>query len=902
MRVPHGFKKYFTLSAYRPDSSTELDDELEFHFQRTREELRAEGYSPGEAEEEAGRRFGDLSRHRARIARLDRQREADSRHRARWEGVMQDLGYTLRGLRRSPGFSITVILTLALGIGANATMFGVVDRLLLSPPAQVGNPDEVVRLFVTRTSPLTGEPKTFTDLAYPDYLDFLAAGSLESVAAFGNQTVVLGRGEDAERLNATLASASYFPLLQVRPFLGRFFDESEDAPGQSRVVVLGHSIWKRRFGEDRSVIGREVDIGNNSYTIIGVAPEGFNGVDLARVDLFLPLHSFSTLSGTDMWTGVRWWYWLNGLGRISPTSSMAVATEEATTLHRNGRQEAMDQGRYPEDARIVLGSVIAGRGPDAPGEVQISRWLVGVTLIVLLIACANVANLLLARGYRRRRELGIRVALGIPRRRLVGQLLLETFLLATLGGLMGLAVSHWGGHLMRAVFLPEVAWATSPVNQRVFLLTLCLVGVTGVLAGLAPAWREGRAGTVDSLRNGGRGGTDRRFRSQNVLLMVQAALSVVLLVGAGLFVRSLDRVHDLDLGLEPDGLLVATLELNGDWDRAAQRDLATRALERMEALPGVERASFATAIPFQGTATFNVFVPHLDSIPVPRGMGPYITASNETHLATLGIGLRAGRFYSDQEAAAGSRVAVVSENMARGLWGADQALGQCFMITDREGPCWEVVGVMENSKMADATGEAPWQYYLPMGPVTEEMGMGLGAIFIRGPRDDMGLVSTALRELRRLDPGIRFAYIRPQQDLISVQFQSWILGSTMFTIFGFLALVVAMVGLYSALAFDVARRTRELGIRSALGAARRQMVGMVLRAAVRVTSAGVAIGLLVAFLAADRVGPLLFDTSPRDPLVFAGAAFTLLAVAVLAGLIPGWAACRVDPMRALREE
>jgi len=901
MKGLHGLRRFFRIGAFRPDPETDLDHELQFHLRRTEEELLAKGFSPTEAREEARRRFGDLARYRKELSGIDHRAVANSRRRAFLEAVSQDLAYTFRGMRRAPGFSVAVILTLALGIGANATMFGVVDRLLLSPPAHIGDPDDVVRLLVHRISPFTGRPGTLAAMTYLDYQDFRAASSLESVAAFGDEMLILGRGQDAERVNTIFSTASYFPLLQVWPALGRFFDESEAQPGAPGVVILGHGLWERRFGEDPAVIGRELSIGDGTYTVIGVAPEGFNGVDLASVDLFLPIHAYSIQEGSDRWREHRGYYWLKVLGRIAPASSREVATEEATALHMNGRREMVDEGRYPEDARIVLGSVIAAMGPDAPGEVQVSRWLVGVTLIVLLIACANVANLLLARGQRRQRELGIRVALGISRRRLVGQLLLESSVLAALGGAVGLLLAHWGGRMMRTVFLPEVAWTTSPVNTRVLFATLALVGITGLLAGMAPAWKGSRTGVVDSLKEGGRGGISGRSTGQAFLLVTQAALSVVLLVGAGLFVRSLDRAQGLELGLNPEGLILATLELDGEWEESARRDLATRAADRLETLPGVVSASYTTGIPFWSMSAFRFFVPGMDSIPAPRTMGPFVTAGSSNHLSTMGIQLREGRMFSPQEATSGARVAVVTENMAAGLWGGESALGQCFMVQDRESPCWEVVGVVEDSKLG-LIEEAPWQYFLPLGPTTGELEMGPRAIFIRTQGEARNLLSMVQQELKGLDPRVRFAHVRLFQDLIDPDLRSWTLGATMFSLFGLLALLVAMVGLYSVLAFNVARRTRELGVRAAMGASRVRLLSMVLRQALMVTGVGVALGLVIAALAASRVGPLLFDTSPRDPLVLGGAALVLLLVAVVAGAVPAWAASKVDPMGALRAE
>ncbi len=636
--------------------------------------------------------------------------------------------------------------------------------------------------------------------------------------------------------------------------------------------------------------------------MVGIAPKGFNGVDLEPVDLFLPIHAYTTQAGSDSWEQSRGYYWVQILGRLGQGRASAAVADEVTALHLNGRREYIEQGRYAGDPQIVLGSVRAALGPDAPEEVQVSRWLVGVTLIVLLIACANVANLLLARGARRRREMGVRVALGVARRRLLGQLLLESTVLAGLGGAVGLALAYVGGRVVRTSFLPDVAWPESPVNGRILGFTLVVAVVTGILAGIAPAWRGAGQNVVSALKEGGRGETGRRSRGQAGLLVTQAALSAVLLVGAGLFVRSLHRAQNLDLGLDSRGLIVANLDLDGEWEPLARLELANQAVQRLEGLPGVASVSISTMSPFRGMAAFDIFIPGRDSLDIPRGVGPFVTGGSPDYLETLGVQMRAGRMFTEQEAADGARVAVVSENMARGLWPRETALGQCFKVSDPDSDCVIVVGVAEDSHLTSVVGPPPWQYYVPMGELFVSEGLGPGALLVRAHGDPRVLLAPIRSELRSLDPRVRFAQVRLLQDLIDPELRSWKLGASMFSIFGALALLVAAVGLYSVLAFNVARRTRELGIRSAVGARRWMLLTMVLRQAVGVTALGVLLGLGIAYVTADRISPLLFSTSPRDPLVLGGVAVLLLLVAVAAGALPSWAASRVDPMKALRTE
>jgi predicted permease len=358
----------------------------------------------------------------------------------------------------------------------------------------------------------------------------------------------------------------------------------------------------------------------------------------------------------------------------------------------------------------------------------------------------------------------------------------------------------------------------------------------------------------------------------------------------------------MDMGLDPQGVILAELQLDGEWEPTEKFHLANRAAERLASLPGVAEASMASATPFWGMMAFDISVPGLDSIPLTRGLGPFVTSASSGYLSTVGIQLREGRMFSDQDGAVGARVTVITANMADGLWPTQSALGQCIVVNDEESPCWEVVGVVENSRLTNLTGEIPWQYYLPMGSSVTHLEMDPGALFVKARGDPLALLPSVRQELRNLDPAVRFAHVRPLQAMVDPHLRPWRLGATMFSLFGVLALAVAMVGLYSVLAFNVARRTRELGVRSAMGASRARLLNMILRQAVGVTTLGVLLGLGVAYFAAGKLGPLLFSTSPRDPAVLIGVAAVLLIVAFLAGAVPAWAAARVDPMTALRAD
>ncbi|MGH7480806.1 MAG: ABC transporter permease, partial [Longimicrobiales bacterium] len=418
-----------------PDVERDLDEELAFHFERTVEELMEDGLSESEAREEARRRFGDERFYRRELWKMDRATAARLRWAGRWEVVTDSVRFALRRMRRAPGFTAVVMLTFALGIGANATMFGILDRLLLSPPAHVADAGGVKRLMVERYVPFTGTREIQDHFSYPDYVDFTRARSFSAVAAHGERRLTVGQGRDALRVDASLVSGDYFSLLGVRPALGRFFSADEARVGGAGVVVLSDAFWQRQFGGERAVLGEVLDFGYGPYVIIGVAPRGFTGEDLDRVDVWLPLApTTARMRGDTDWIDRRTWYWLRVVGRLAPGAVPSTAEAEATTLHRLGRAEAIEAGDYDAKVEVLAAPLIHARGPLASEESAVATWLAGVSAIVLLIVCANVANLLLARAVGQRRETGVRLALGSSRRRILGQALTESLLLAVVGG------------------------------------------------------------------------------------------------------------------------------------------------------------------------------------------------------------------------------------------------------------------------------------------------------------------------------------------------------------------------------------------------------------------------------------------------------------------------------------
>ncbi len=655
------------------------------------------------------------------------------------------------------------------------------------------------------------------------------------------------------------------------------------------------------------MLGREVDVGEGRYTVVGVAPEGFTGATLSHVDIWLPLERAAEIDsdGTG-WKDNRNWWWLNTVARLAPGVSPEVAQDEATAAHRAGRAEAIAQRRYSADATILAAPIIVAQGPEPSAESRVARWLAAVSAIVLLIACFNVANLLLARAARAKREIAVRVALGVSRARLLGELLTESLVLAALGAGAALLVARLGGGALHRALLPDVAFPASGPGVRMMVFLLIVTVLTALLAGVVPALEAGRADVAAVLKSGSPGGGHTRSRTRTLLLVAQAALSVVLLVGAGLFVRSLGRARNLDLGFEPTRVAVVRL----DWNDALPADDRTaiyrEAIERVRRLPGVRAAGLTYTVPFQSSVSIGrPRVPGVDSIPRPSSGGPYVNKVSSGYFEAMGLDILEGRaFEPDDDADGALPVAVISRSMARGIWTGDDALGACMYFGDDADhpPCTRVVGIVEDHRREELVESEPhWLYYLNehhpsfQGPPQGIMAGTSG--------DARGMVRSLRTELETLASGrIRFVSVRSLQDNIDPQLRSWTLGASMFTVFGLLALVVAAWGLYSVLAFEVALLRREIGIRSALGAGRARLVGSVFRRALRLVAAGTLIGLATAAGGAGLVAPLLFRESARDPAVYVAVAAVLMLTAALAGTLPAWRATRVDPREALQAE
>lgn len=686
-----------------------------------------------------------------------------------------------------------------------------------------------------------------------------------------------------------------FPLLGVEPHRGRFYTADEDRPDDAvNVAVIDHGFWRSEYGGAADVLGRSVTIADVDYTIIGVAPPRFTGPELKPVSVWLPL-STGHRPIRDWTTG---WNarWLHVIARLRPGVSREAAATDATMAYRT----VAEGHNHPSSASAAEGTISLlplryGLAGEEPAETSVARWLLGVAVVVLLIAAANVANLLLARMLRRRREVAVRLALGISHGRLVRLLLSESLLLAAAALAGALVLAYWGGQVVRVALLPDVQWGP-PLGGRSLLFAAGATLLTGLLIGVAPALRSRRHDLTRGLRTGAAETGGRRAGARAALTVVQAAFSLVLLVGAGLFVRSLWIVSRLDLGIDTHRVIAVSTTL----DRETSQDVYLRqALTRLRTHPGVEGAALALGTPLRGGFGVPVRVPGRDSIPTLPGGGPYITAGTAGYFATVGTDIVRGRGFEEGEGGSTEAVVVVNETMAGTLWPGEDALTKCLIIGGDDAPCARVVGIAENAHHSGIREELVMQYYIPYG---QEQGICCAQIVVRPRGDVMDFIRELRQVLHALHPGVRYVNMTPLQTVLDPEIRPWRLGATMFMIFGALALLIAAVGLYSVMAYGVTQRRAEIGVRMALGARTAGIVGMILRQGVTLVLIGVAIGAALVLASGHLIEPLLFETDGRDVLVIGAAAAVLALAAVLASIVPAMRAGRTDPLSALRVE
>lgn len=878
---------------------TELTEELRFHREQLEQDATSAGSSPDEARYAAARRLGSPLR----------AREA-SRDRWSWpwlDHLQNDVRYAFRGLRRSPGFTATVILTLGLGIGANAAMFGVIDRLMFRPYPYLRDPSQVHRAYLQWND--RERVRIRPAFEYTRYLDLKKwTSSFSQYAGFAEANMAVGTGDAARERTVATVSASFFDFFDARPALGRFFGASEDqTPVGAPVLVLGHGFWQSEFG-GRDVIGQTLQVRNVPSTIIGVAPDGFIGVaGRGPPALFMPITTYAGnspgASDRSNYYKTYNWGWMAVMVRRKSGVSVEDASRDLSQAHVRSWNAAGELDPESTPAAVAKPAAIAGAlrvaaGPDMGLESRTLLWLTGVAVIVLLIACANVANLMFARVLRRRRELSVRLALGVSRRRLVAQCLTESLILAGFGCLAGMLIAQWGGVALRRLFLPAGGSLEVLRDWRTLAVASAFALATGILTGLGPAFLAVRGDLAGSLKAGAREGTHQRSRTRSALLILQGALSVILLVGAGLFVKSLGHVRAMRLGYDSERVLMVGRNLRGmRLPDSSLIVLHRRLLDAAQAIPGVEHGAFVSSIPFWSTSSTDFYVAGIDSV---RRLGRFtFQSATPDYFPTMGTRVLRGRPFGPEDRAGAPRVVVVSEGMAQALWPGREALGQCMRINADTMPCTTVIGVAEDAVQNAVTEEQRFRYYLPLEQHQPAGGHTLLLRMRNAPEADIERVRKALQPIM---PGDAYVTVRPLNELVADNRRSWQLGATMFVAFGGLALAVAAVGLYGVITYNVAQRMHELGVRIALGAQSTDVVRLVVGQGVRFAIAGVLAGLGIALLLANRIQPLLFQQSAKDPATYVAVAGLLLAVALVASAVPALRATRADPNSALRSD
>jgi predicted permease len=902
-----GIPEYFRLRPRGGRLAREVEEEIAFHVEQRAQSLINRGVPPAAALAEAARRFGEMEHARLILQRSATRREYRMSVSETLKDWRDDFAYAVRSLGRDPLVALVIILTLALGIGANAMMFGIIDQLLLRGPAHVIVPEQVHRIYFTQKN-FNGR-NTSPSAGYVGYTTLRDnTRSFDGVAAYSHKGKLrLGIGRDAKEIPVATATSKMFEVLGVKPRYGRFYTAEEDRPPQgSLVAVISEEFWRSEFGPSPDVIGRTLTLNEKDYSVVGVAPEGFTGTEMIPASVWLPMSSFS--QPTDEWATSWCCTWLAIVARLKPGVTPEAASQDATLAFR-AAAAAADVKRYAETELTVRPIRFANDGRE-PGEASVARWLLGVAGIVLLVACANVVNLLLARSVRRRREIAVRLAVGISRARLMRLLLSEALVLAVAGGAAALAIAWWGGRFIRGTLLPDVQW-DSPLGMRVLVFSAAVSILVGIVVGIVPALQSTRQDLTDTLKATSKAaGGGRRSLLRDGLTVAQAALSVVLLVGAGLFVRSLMNVGRLDLGVDADRVLsvsayLAPLPSTGDdkadWKaRTAQDDaFSAAAIERLSARGDVEAVALALGAPLSGSFGVDVTIPGVDSLPRLDGGGPFITAGSPDYFRTVGTSIIRGRGFLPGEGAGTAPVTVVNETMANTLWPGGDPLTKCLIINNEDGVCTPVVGVAEDVHRTGLRELPSMQYYVPYG---QEKNISGSDLLVRPRGDIASFTQTLESELYAVAPGARRFVISELSERLDPEKRPWRLGATLFLAFGALALLISAIGLFSVIAYGVAQRRTELGIRLALGAQARGLMTLILRQGVTLAVAGIVLGIIIALAGGRFIEPLLFDTPARDPLTMAGVAAVLLATTIVACLIPALRARRIDPIEAMRAE
>lgn len=863
----------------------EIDEEMRFHIDmRTEENVRA-GMEPGEARREAERRFGGLTRMKERGYEV---------RGGRWlETFWQDCRYGARSLRKTPAFTAAALLTLAVGVGANTAIFSVVEAVLLRE-LPYRDADKVVVLW--ENNRMRGRPRNVVNPG--NFQDWRAqSASFADMAAFVDQRVGLTGGGEPEEVAAQATTPNLFELLGTRPALGRALVAGDEAEGRQDVAVLSHGLWQRRFGGSRDVVGRSVTLDGRGVTVVGVMPPDFrwfikeNSLGGKPAELWVPL-PLPEQRGV-----ARRGRYLSVVARLKPGVSVEQGQAEMDTV------AARLEVEYPNVDKGWGVTVVPLRDQLA-GEIKPALLVIlGAVGFVLLIACVNVANLLLARSAGRRKEMALRAALGAGRLRIVRQLLTESLMLAAAGGALGLLLAHWGVEALVALSPPNLLGAGQVgVNLTVLGFTAAVSLLTGAAFGLAPAFEASRLDLNVTLRESGRGavGGGRARRIRGALVVAETGLALVLLVGAGLMVRSFLRLQAVDPGFDAGNLLTMRVMLPQTKYPEAVRQIEffRRAAERVRARPGVRSASAVSALPFADLGSATSFT--VEGRP-PLAAGDRlltdVRVADENYFRTMNIPVVSGRAFNEQEAVEDRKVAVVNEAMARKYFPGEEPLGKRILVNMSGEPTpTEIIGVVGDVRYDKLDGELrPMVYWTPPRLTYPSM-----SLVVRTAGDPEALARAVVGEIRAVDKDQPVSEVRTMENWLADSTARARFGTLLLGAFACAALVLAAVGIYGVISYSVAQRTNEIGVRMALGAQARDVLGMVIGQGMKLVLAGVGLGLVCALALTRLMASLLYGVGAADPQTFAATALLFTAVALVACFIPARRATRVNPLTALR--
>lgn len=890
-----------------PVREAEIVEELAQHLDDRYRELLSGGASKDEAASAARAELNNSQLLAQELSRIERPvtRETvilGARRANLMSDLWQDLRYGLRMLGKNPGLTAVIVLTLALGIGVNTSIFSLINAVLLKPLPVVKNSEQLVWFRASSS--------------YPNYEDYRDQNDVFSgiTAISGTRSFSLNSDDQPEMLKGEFVTANYFSVLGVDPVMGRAFLPEEDAPGSHPIVVISHNLWQRKFGADANLAGRTITINGMSFTVIGIAPRGFIGAEVGLPrDLWIPMTRYTQLnppasdrrdeSESDRLHN-RNTHWLNLIARLKPGVSREQAEAAMTAIASRMAEGNNDSYRDERIRAVTLLSVSGGLDPrDRLDAAPIGGLLMAIVGLVLLIACANVAGLLLARASSRQKEVGIRQAMGASRFRIVRQLLTESLILSLLAGVVALLLAWWTTNLLiRLTSSTPIADIDLSLDYRVLIFTLAISLLTSLVFGLAPALQASRIDLVPVLKNEtiALRTSFHRSRLRNGFVIAQLALSLILLIGSGLFIRSLQNAKNIDPGfVVENGLMVPINPGMLRYSEEKGQEFYRQLIERVEAMPGVERASLMNFLPLglsfgQGS----VFAEGQESSSDDNSVDAGFNIVGVDYFQTMGITLVRGREFGWQDRKGAPGVVVINESLARQLFPDQDPIGKRVRSGGSKEPLLEIIGVARDSKYA-TLGERERAYIYQ--PLLQNY-RGAMTLVVRTTNDPRSSIDAVRGRVQALDPNLPVSDIKTLAEQIDFSLFSARIGASLLGAFGLLALALAAIGIYGLVAYSVRHRTHEIGVRMALGARQSDVLKLLLKEGMVVVTIGIIIGLGLAFAATQLVASFLYGVSATDTITFLIIPSLLAGVALVASLIPARRATKVDPMEALRYE